>query len=127
MNYNYDNLKEIATDFLKLCASGKAHIAFPKYISSGFKHHNIHFKGDAESLMTAMDENAKQFPDKAISIINIVQDKNIVVIHSHVVHHKKEAGYALVHIFRFENDKIDELWDLAQEVPSDSLNENGMF
>jgi predicted SnoaL-like aldol condensation-catalyzing enzyme len=32
-----------------------------------------------------------------------------------------------VHIFRFRGDKIVELWDLGQEVPESSPNENGMF
>jgi hypothetical protein len=29
--------------------------------------------------------------------------------------------------FRFENDRIAELWDIAQEVPAESMNSNGMF
>ena len=29
--------------------------------------------------------------------------------------------------FRFEDDRIAELWDLAQEVPAETPNTNGMF
>jgi hypothetical protein len=29
-----------------------------------FRHHNPYFRGDAESLMAAMEENARKNPDK---------------------------------------------------------------
>jgi len=34
---------------------------------------------------------------------------------------------AVVHIFRFENGKVVELWDLGQQMIKDSPNENGLF
>jgi predicted SnoaL-like aldol condensation-catalyzing enzyme len=34
---------------------------------------------------------------------------------------------ALIHIFRFDGDLIIEEWEAAQEVPQESLNENGIF
>jgi hypothetical protein len=32
-----------------------------------------------------------------------------------------------VHILRFENSRIAEMWDIAQEIPPDSPNALGMF
>jgi len=46
---------------------------------------------------------------------------------AHVRHKKGEPGAAVVHVFRFEGDRIAELWDVGQEVPADSPNQNGMF
>jgi predicted SnoaL-like aldol condensation-catalyzing enzyme len=34
---------------------------------------------------------------------------------------------AVVHIFRFENGKIAELWDVGQAVPDGAVNEHSMF
>lgn len=48
-------------------------------------------------------------------------------VHSHVRHTPDERGYGLVHNFRFEGDRVAELWDLAQAVPASSPNANGMF
>jgi hypothetical protein len=56
------NYKNIATDFLMLTSKGDSVTAFRKYSSPGFKHHNVYFKGDARTLMTAMEENAKKNP-----------------------------------------------------------------
>jgi predicted SnoaL-like aldol condensation-catalyzing enzyme len=44
------------------------------------------------------------------------------------VHHKPgDRGFAVAHIFRFEDGRIAELWDLAQEIPENMANELGMF
>jgi predicted SnoaL-like aldol condensation-catalyzing enzyme len=36
-------------------------------------------------------------------------------------------GAALVHLFRFEGDRIAELWDIGLPVPAESVNTNAMF
>jgi predicted SnoaL-like aldol condensation-catalyzing enzyme len=119
--------RDIATNFLKLAASGRAHEAFDRHASPGFRHHNAWFPGDGPSLMKAMDENAKQYPDKELTIHRVVEDGDQVATFAHVRHRKGEAGAAVVHFFRFEGDRIAELWDVGQEVPADSPNKNGMF
>jgi predicted SnoaL-like aldol condensation-catalyzing enzyme len=119
--------KQTATEFLKLASGGRSREAFDKYIDKGFKHHNIYFKGDAESLMTAMEDNAKKHPDKVLEIKRALQDGDMVAVHSHVRQNPADIGAAVVHIFHFRNDKIVELWDLGQPVPFETVNENGMF
>lgn len=119
--------KEIALDFLQLAAKGDSREAFNKYVASNFKHHNVYFKGDAETIMTAMEENAKQVPDKIFEVKRTLQDGDLVAVHSHVRPTPESLGYAVMHIFRFENGKIAEMWDFGQEVPADMINENGMF
>ena len=63
-----NDYKQIATDFLMLAAKGKAREGFSKYVDNNFKHHNIYFKGDGESLMIAMEDNAKKNPGKIFEI-----------------------------------------------------------
>ncbi len=119
--------REIATSFLKLAATGKVREAYDKYVASSFRHHNAYFRGDRESLLLAMEESAAQNPDTKIETKLTLEDKNLVAAYSRVQHKPAEPGIAVVHIFRFENGKIVELWDLGQEIPKDSPNENGMF
>ena len=119
--------KQIASDFLMLASKRRAREAFNKYVGRNFKHHNIYFKGDGESLMTAMEDNAKKHPEKIFEIKRALQEGDLVTIHSHVRQKPGDPGAAVVHIFRFENDKVAELWDLGQAVPLETVNENGMF
>jgi predicted SnoaL-like aldol condensation-catalyzing enzyme len=119
--------KYIAKDFLKLAAQGHSHEAFRLYVGKNFKHHNVYFKGDANTLMLAMEEAFRLNPNKVIEIHHAIGDKDFVAIHSHVKQNKTDLGVAVVHIFRFEESKIVELWDLGQAVPAKIINENGMF
>ena len=119
--------KAAAADFLRLAASAHVREAYRQYVAPNFRHHNAYFKGDAESLMLGMEENAKQNPQKSLEIVHALADGDLVAIHSHVRMNPNDRGVALVHIFRFEGDKIAELWDIAQPVPAESANQFGMF
>jgi len=120
-------LKDAAIDFLKLSAAGKADQAFDRYAGPGFLHHNPHFRGDARSLWDAMQGNAAQNPDKVLQGQRALQDGNEVAVLSRVDMGPGGPTVAVVHIFRFEGDRIAELWDIGQPVPEDGANENGMF
>jgi predicted SnoaL-like aldol condensation-catalyzing enzyme len=119
--------REIATLFLTLAASGKVREAYRKYVSLNFRHHNAFFVGDRESLMLAMEEDASKNPNKKLEIKLSLEDKNLVATYSHVQQDPGDLGFAVVHIFRFEDDRIVELWDVGKEIPEKSPNKNGMF
>lgn len=119
--------KDMAIHFLKLAAKGHSREAFKLYVAPHFKHHNIYFKGDAESLMLAMEEAAQYAPNKTLDVQRALEDGNLVAVHSRVRPEPEQLGAGVVHIFRFEEDKIVELWDLGQAVPEEMENEHGMF
>jgi predicted SnoaL-like aldol condensation-catalyzing enzyme len=74
-----------------------------------------------------MEDNAKKNPKKIFEIRHSLEDGNLAVVHSHDRQNPEDLGAALVHFFRFENNKIIELWDFGQRVPENMINENGMF
>jgi predicted SnoaL-like aldol condensation-catalyzing enzyme len=119
--------KESAVAFLAAAASGDVRAAYAKYVGAGFRHHNPFFAGDAQALMGAMEENARQNPDKRCDILRAIEEGDLVAVHSHVRQKEGDRGAVVVHIFRFENGRIVELWDVGQPVPDTSVNSNGMF
>jgi predicted SnoaL-like aldol condensation-catalyzing enzyme len=121
------NNHDAAIAFLELSASGQVREAFEKFVGNGFRHHNPYFAGSAESLMMAMDENARQSPDKALEIKRVISEGEFVVVHSHVRQKPGDLGAAVAHIFRFEEGRIVELWDVGQLLPNESSNPYGMF
>ena len=122
-----DQDKEAAINFLELASSGKVREAYSKYVGEGFKHHNPYFEGSADALEAGMQENADQNPEKSLEVKHAIAEGDLVAVHS-LVHHKRgDRGAAVIHIFRFENGRIVELWDVGQEVPENSPNEYGMF
>ncbi|NLP51875.1 nuclear transport factor 2 family protein [Bacillus sp. RO1] len=119
--------KETSIVFLQLVVSGKIREAFERYIHHDFRHHNPYFRGDAESLMAAMEENAANSPNKTFVVKRAIADGNTVAVHSHIQQNPEDIGAAVIHIFRFEEERIVELWDVGQAIPEESPNEHGMF
>ena len=119
--------KDRAVDFLQMIIAGKIREAYEQYTATDFRHHNPYFKGDAESLLAGMVEDEKQFPAKVCEVQRALQDGDLVAVHSRLRHSPAEGFMAVVHIFRFEDGRIAEFWDIAQAAPNPIVNENGMF
>jgi predicted SnoaL-like aldol condensation-catalyzing enzyme len=119
--------KETAVEFLGLVASGQVLEAYEKHVGTGFRHHNPYFRGDAASLREGMEQNAAKNPNKQLEIQFAIEEGDRVAVFSHVRQNPRDSGGAVVHIFRFDKNRIVELWDVGQAVPEQSVNENGMF
>jgi len=119
--------KEDAAEFLMLVAAGRVREAYDKHVGPGFRHHNPYFRCDAGSLMEAMQQSAAQNPDKRLEVQAAIEEADRVAVFSRVRQNPQDRGGAVVHIFRFDKDRIVELWDVGQAVPEQSVNECGMF
>lgn len=121
------NKKDIAESFLKLASSGKVREAYDKYVHPNSKHHNDHFKGDRETILLDMEENAKKFPNKTYETLRILdEDDDFVAVHGKVTL-SPELQFFVIHVFRFEDSLIIEEWEASKELLKDSPNENGIF
>jgi predicted SnoaL-like aldol condensation-catalyzing enzyme len=121
-----DANRDAAISFLKNAAAGKLDEAFSR-VAPDFRHHNPFFPSDPESLKAGMADAHKQFPNTKIDVQRTIAEADLVAVHSRVQHAPDRPAIAVVHIFRFEREKIVELWDVGMEVPKDSPNENGAF
>jgi predicted SnoaL-like aldol condensation-catalyzing enzyme len=70
--------KQTAVSFLRDAATGRVREAYAAHIAPKFRHHNAFFAGDAKSLMTAMEENARQNPQKALEVKHTLEDGDLV-------------------------------------------------
>ena len=120
--------KEAAAQFLKMAGTGDVRPAFEKFVAPDFIHHNQYFKGDRQSLIDAMESAHQSCPNKSVEVKHIYEDGDTVITHSLVTRQNPaEPDLAVVHIFRFEKDRVVEAWDVAQFIEKNSPNENGMF
>jgi predicted SnoaL-like aldol condensation-catalyzing enzyme len=119
--------KESAVDFLQLVVAGNIDEAYSNYVNMHGKHHNVYFSAEFISLKQGMIENHAQFPNKRMMVKNVLGDGNLVAVHSNIVMKPGEPGVAVVHIFRFEEGRIVEMWDIGQAIPVDSPNRMGAF
>src|SRR5262245_27681045 len=118
--------KALALDFLRHARAGDR-AAAERLLAPGARHHNAYFKAGMPALLDAMVGAAKTAPKRTVDVKRVLADGDFVVVHSHIRHQPGEPGVAVVHIFRFEGDRVAELWDLGQPVPTDCPNDDGMF
>jgi predicted SnoaL-like aldol condensation-catalyzing enzyme len=119
--------KEHALDFLNLVVSGEIDQAYENYINMHGVHHNVYYSSEFSSLRHGMKENHAQFPHKRLMVKTVVGEGDLVAIHSHLVMKEGDPGISVVHIFRFEEGRIVEMWDVGQAIPTDSPNRRGPF
>ena|ERR1700741_272948 len=119
--------KDIAKTFLRLAATGKVREAYESFVDASFRHHNPYFPGDAQSLRKGMEEGHAKFPQTAIEFQRVLEERNLIAVHSRVKHQPAGRDIAVVHIFRFKGARIVELWDIGMQAPQDSPNQHGLF
>jgi predicted SnoaL-like aldol condensation-catalyzing enzyme len=119
--------KQSAVEFLQLAVAGHVDEAYQRYVDMQGKHHNPFFHTGFPALEKGMIENHTQFPNKQLTVKNVLGDGDLVAVHSHITLNPGERGIATVHLFRFQGGKVVEMWDLGQPVPTDSPNNDGMF
>ncbi len=109
--------KNSAVEFLQMVIAGDIDAAYEKYVDMQGTHHNVHTPAGFEALRTGMKEAHLQFPQKQFTIEQVLGDENLVAVHSHLLLTKDGPDLAVVHLFRFDEGKIVELWDVAQANP----------
>ena len=101
--------------------------AVAKYIGPHYRQHNPGSPDGPEPFVKIVKMIAKDYPDFRYELKRIVAEGDSVVLHSHLILKPGDRGTAVVDIFRLENGKIVEHWDVVQEVPETSANNNTMF
>jgi predicted SnoaL-like aldol condensation-catalyzing enzyme len=94
----------------------------PRYIQ-----HNPMIKDGIDGFRSFLHDLKEQFPGLRSDIKRVFADGDFVILHVHAKREPNELGLAIVDIFRLENGKIVEHWDVRQPLTETSANANGMF
>ena len=97
--------------------------------------HNPTEPNGRENLKALFNGMFQQFPEVHADVKRIVAEGDLVAVHSHYTLHKRDRGNdwapgsgAVVDIFRLEDGRIVEHWDVGQRpIPEASVNGNTMF
>jgi predicted SnoaL-like aldol condensation-catalyzing enzyme len=69
----------------------------------------------------------EKFPQSRSEIKRVWAEGDYVILHVHAVRIPGTRGSAIVDVFKLENGKVVEHWDVIQEIPEKAANTNGMF
>jgi len=119
--------KKVVVEFYELAINQKNFEAASKLLGSRYIQHNPNAADGPEGLKAFIAFLREKFPDNHSDIKRIFADGDYVILHVHNVGTPGTRGNAIVDIFRLENGKVIEHWDVRQEIPEQAANSNTMF
>jgi predicted SnoaL-like aldol condensation-catalyzing enzyme len=119
--------KRNVVEFYNQALNEKNFEAASKYLGARYIQHNPTAPDGAEGLKGFIGFLRDKFPQSRSEIKRVFADGDFVIVHVHSVREPGTRGRAIIDIFRLENGKIVEHWDVVQDVPEKAANSNGMF
>ena len=101
--------------------------AVSRYVGRVYRQHNPLFGDGAQAFIDAVKAWTGAHPSLRADIKRILAEGDFVVTHVHIRDHDEDRGVAALDIFRLEDGKIVEHWDVIQAIPDKAANGNTMF
>jgi predicted SnoaL-like aldol condensation-catalyzing enzyme len=98
-----------------------------EFFATGYIQHSPLAATGALGLKSFLDWARARSPAAEHRIKRLFVDGDYVIAHVHVIINPGERGNSVVDIFRIAAGRIAEHWDVAQEVPANAANDNGVF
>lgn len=119
--------KQVVVDYYQTAFGGDPAKAIADHFGDRYVQHNPQAQDGPEAFTGFVDWLRGTYPDLTLDIKRVIAEGDLVVTHSHLTLVPGEPGRALADFFRLENGKVVEHWDVIQDIPAESANDNGMF
>ena len=97
------------------------------YVGDRYVQHNPNAADGPDGFRKFIGFLRDKFPNSHSEIKRSFADGDYVILHVHAVREPGSRGNAIVDIFKLENGKVVEHWDVVQPVPENPANNNTMF
>jgi predicted SnoaL-like aldol condensation-catalyzing enzyme len=122
-----ENKKIVVAFYQKALFEGDVDTAVQLYGGKSYTQHTPFAADGFNGLRSYVKWIVANYPNTHGEIKRVFADGEFVLLHCHWTGFFGKNGDAIIDIFRLENGKIVEHWDVIQAIPDTSLNENTMF
>jgi predicted SnoaL-like aldol condensation-catalyzing enzyme len=122
-----DANKKAVVEFYEAGINQKDFAKAAQYFGGHYTQHNPNAGDGPEGFKRFVEFLRDKFPNAHSEIEKVFADGDYVILHVHAVREPGSRGSAIVDIFKLENGKIVEHWDVIQPIPEQAANTNGMF
>jgi predicted SnoaL-like aldol condensation-catalyzing enzyme len=123
--------KKTVVEFSENAFNNKDFEAAKAYFGPQFIDHDPAASGDGikdiEGFKRFLGFLRNKFPQSRFEIKRIVAEGDTVIVHSHGVREPGTRGRAIVDIYRLDQGKIVEHWDVVQDIPENPPNPHAFF
>ena len=119
--------RQVVLNFYEKGLNEKNADAALEYVGDKYIQHNPNAADGPEGFKSYIAYLKQNHPQSHSEIKQSFVDGDYVILHVHAVRDPGERGNAIVDIFRLENGKIVEHWDVSQAIPKKMAHDNGML
>ncbi|MCK1361750.1 nuclear transport factor 2 family protein [Bradyrhizobium sp. 199] len=119
--------RKTVLDFYEKGLNQKDADAALAHVGDRYVQHNPNAADGAEGFRKFIGFLREKFPNSRSEIKRSLVDGDFVILHVHAVREPGSRGNAIVDIFKLENGKIVEHWDVVQPIAESPANNNTMF
>jgi predicted SnoaL-like aldol condensation-catalyzing enzyme len=101
--------------------------AAKKYMGASYKQHAPYAADGHDGLRAWLAGFKAAFPKHRYEVKRVIAEGDYVMLHLHGMDGPSPHGESVVDIFRVENGKVVEHWDIIQPIPDSADNANSMF
>ncbi|MEU2778353.1 nuclear transport factor 2 family protein [Streptomyces sp. NPDC007162] len=119
--------KQVVSALLDALLTDRDVSAWDRYAADPYYAHNPKNLNGVAAAKEAFSSAFAALPDLRMDVKRIIADGEYVAVHHTFQVNADDRGAAVVDIFRVQDGKIVEHWDVFQPVPEKSANDNTMF
>jgi predicted SnoaL-like aldol condensation-catalyzing enzyme len=119
--------KELVLNLYHKLIGEKDYEAARQYMGAQYRQHAPYAADGHTGVAEWLRKFKEAFPEHRYEVKRVIAEGDLVVLHLHGQNGPNPYGESVVDIFRIEDGKVVEHWDIIQAIPEAAENANSMF